>query len=90
MHTAAGGSCAISLDCLLAHINNLYDLDEAGWKILAANLRNLSLLYDQLLALFGRDLEADIMGLVLDVQSRMKLGVTPISSQRRCPQLLNN
>jgi hypothetical protein len=62
-------SIRIAESVLPDHINNFYDLDEAGWKILAANLRNLSLLCDQLLTLFGRDLEAEITRLILDIQT---------------------
>jgi len=47
---------------------HLHNLDEQGWKNLAANLRNLSLLCDQLLSLFGRDLKAEVTRLVMDTR----------------------
>ena len=62
-------SIRIAETVLPPSIERLHDLDEEGWKILAANLRNLCLLCDQLLALFGRDLAADITRLLLDIQS---------------------
>jgi hypothetical protein len=61
-------SIQIAEAILPARIDSLFDLDEEGWRVLAANLRNLCFLCDQLLALFGRDLEADITRLLLDIQ----------------------
>jgi hypothetical protein len=62
-------SIRLAESVLPARIDDLQFLDEQGWRLLATNLRNLCLLCDQLLGLFGRDLKADVTRLVLDIQT---------------------
>jgi hypothetical protein len=62
-------SIRLAESILPTRLEDLRYLDEKGWKTLTSNLRNLCLLCDQLLALFGRDLRADVTRLVLDIQT---------------------
>ena len=69
-------SIRLAESVLPARLDDLHNLDEQGWKNLAGNLRNLSLLCDQLLSLFGRDLRADVTRLVLDIQTAAEAATT--------------
>jgi hypothetical protein len=55
---------------LLPEIAGLADMDQAAWRVLAGNLRATILNCERLLALFGRNLDPVITGLVLDVSEK--------------------
>lgn len=69
-------SIRLAESLLPARLDDLQYLDERGWKALAISLRNLGLLCDQLLGLFGNDLKAEVTRLVLDIQAAAEAATT--------------
>jgi membrane protein YqaA with SNARE-associated domain len=57
---------------LKSGIAGLADIDQAGWRTLAGNLRALIVNCERLLALFGRNLDPVLTGLLLDVGEKAR------------------